>query len=327
MTIQQLFDLAISIGIKNDPRGKDGVKKYLAGVKKEYEKLNQDEKKYFDREKLTNPYADSRIHYVNQKDENKPVKIILSGIDTTENEVLLCDRLREKGEKINLVVGHHPIGSVLADLHNVMDLLVDMYEQCGIPIHLAEKIMEERIAQVGRGVHPGNHHRSIDAAKLLAVNLMNLHTPADNAVKTFLRQLINQEKPDTVGDLIDLLLTIPEYQEAKRRNAGPKVFAGSPKHHLGKTFIEMTGGTNPSEKIYKELSHAGISTILSMHMNEQSFEESKVYNMNVVIAGHIASDSLGMNLILDEFEKTGVKIIPCSGLIRVSRIHGRNKKA
>jgi len=29
---------------------------------------------------------------------------------------------------------------------------------------------------------------------------------------------------------------------------------------------------------------------------------------------------LGMNIFLDELEKKGIEIVPCSGLIRVSRI-------
>jgi len=36
----------------------------------------------------------------------------------------------------------------------------------------------------------------------------------------------------------------------------------------------------------------------------------------------MSSDSIGMNLFLDELEKKGIEIIPCSGMIRVSR----NKK-
>jgi len=44
--------------------------------------------------------------------------------------------------------------------------------------------------------------------------------------------------------------------------------------------------------------------------------------MNVVVAGHISSDSLGMNLFLDELEKKGVEVLTCGGLIRVNR----NKK-
>jgi hypothetical protein len=57
-------------------------------------------------------------------------------------------------------------------------------------------------------------------------------------------------------------------------------------------------------------------------MKDTAREVANENRMNVVIAGHIASDSLGMNLFLDELEKKGVEIIPCGGLIRVNR----NKK-
>jgi len=84
----------------------------------------------------------------------------------------------------------------------------------------------------------------------------------------------------------------------------------------------MTGGTEPGSKVYKELSNYGISTIIGMHMKDAARDIANEHHMNVVIAGHMASDSLGMNLFLDELEKKGVEIVPCSGLIRVNR----NKK-
>jgi hypothetical protein len=34
----------------------------------------------------------------------------------------------------------------------------------------------------------------------------------------------------------------------------------------------------------------------------------------------MSSDSIGMNIFLDELEKRGIEIISCSGFIRVSRI-------
>jgi hypothetical protein len=37
------------------------------------------------------------------------------------------------------------------------------------------------------------------------------------------------------------------------------------------------------------------------------------------VAGHMSSDSLGINLIADIWEKKGVETVPFSGLIRVSR--------
>jgi hypothetical protein len=57
-----------------------------------------------------------------------------------------------------------------------------------------------------------------------------------------------------------------------------------------------------------------------MHMSEEHRREAEKNHINVVIAGHMASDSLGMNLFLDELVKQGITVIPTSGLIRFSRI-------
>ena len=192
-------------------------------------------------------------------------------------------------------------------------------EETGLPVHIAEKLMDERIKEVARGVHPANHFQVIDLARALNVNLINTHTTADNLVKKYVRDYIEKRRPETIGDLIDVLLEIPEYQEAKRRGAGPKLFAGDPSHRVGKFVVEMTGGTNPASKIYEEVSRAGISTTIGMHMRDDSRDKASEHHMNVVIAGHMSSDSLGMNLFLDELEKKGIDIVPCSGLIRISR--------
>ena len=64
-----------------------------------------------------------------------------------------------------------------------------------------------------------------------------------------------------------------------------------------------------------------------MHITEKGFGEAKGSFLNVIIAGHIASDSFGLNLFLDELEKKGIKILPCSGFIRVSRAKGNKKYA
>jgi putative NIF3 family GTP cyclohydrolase 1 type 2 len=93
----------------------------------------------------------------------------------------------------------------------------------------------------------------------------------------------------------------------------------------GKYVVEMTGGTNPSSKVYPEFSKAGFSTMIEMHMKEDAIQKANEANMNVIITGHMASDSLGMNLFLDELEMKGIEIIPCGGLIRVSRISKKKK--
>jgi putative NIF3 family GTP cyclohydrolase 1 type 2 len=94
---------------------------------------------------------------------------------------------------------------------------------------------------------------------------------------------------------------------------------------LGKYLLEMTGGTSTSDSVYEALSRHGISTIIGMHMRDSARVTANEHHMNVVIAGHLASDSLGMNLFLDELERKGIEIVPCSGLIRISRVNKSKK--
>jgi len=120
---------------------------------------------------------------------------------------------------------------------------------------------------------------------------------------------------------MDLLKEIPEYKEAIKIGAGPKIFTGNLENRSGKIAVtELTGGTEPGPKIYEKMANAGIGTVIGMHMQEESKKEAEASNINVVIAGHMSSDSLGMNLFLDELGKRGIEIVPCSGLIRISRI-------
>lgn len=319
MLVKQIFDLGIKLGMAADPRGAKGIKKYLARVKKEYEALKPEDKKYFDADNLTNPFPDSGLHFDDKKTQ---VKRVLAGIDINGPEILLASQLGERSKKIDLVIAHHPEGKALGNLHAVMEMGVDMGIALGLPTHLAEKIMEERMRDVARSLSAVNLYQTVSIAEHLNINFINTHTITDNMVHTFIEDLIIKRKPETVGDLLELFMDIPEYQQARRMGFGPTIFAGSPKHRLGKIMIEMTGGTEPSPKVYPELSRSGISTIVGMHMRKETLDKSNEAQMNVVVAGHMSSDSLGMNLFLDELEKKGIEIVPCGGLIRVSR----NKK-
>jgi putative NIF3 family GTP cyclohydrolase 1 type 2 len=313
MNVKQIFDLAIEMGINADLRGKPAVLKMLKRKKELYEKLNKEQKDEYDAEALKNPYLDSRIHF----DTGKSVKKVLTGIDMEGDEVLLADKLKN----IDLILAHHPRGKALANLADVMHLQAEVYAQYGVPINIAEAVQKERIEEVARGVNPINHYRPINMAELLGISYINIHTPADNLVANFLKKKIENAKPEYVGDILKLLKEIPEYKEAIKQGTGPKLFAGNPENHCSKIAVtEITGGTEPSKKIYEKIAQAGIGTIVCMHLSEEHKKEAEAAHINAIIAGHISSDSLGMNLFLDELEKKGIEIIPCSGLIRVKRL-------
>ena len=190
-----------------------------------------------------------------------------------------------------------------------MELQADVYNYYGVPINVAEGLMRERISEVARGVNASNHQRTVDAAKLMKVNLMNSHTPCDNLAAKFLKNFIEGKKTETVGELINALKEIPEYKEAMKIGVGPKIFVGSPENHCGKIALsEITGGTEGSPKLYEKMAQAGVGTVVGMHISEEHKKEAEAAHINIVIAGHISSDSLGVNLFMDELEKKGMKL-------------------
>lgn len=317
MKLSKLYKLAVDMGIASDPRGKEGINKLLARRKKEFDELPKSRQAEYDPEDLVNPYSDSRI-FLGEPDLE--VDSIMAGIDINAAEVLLADRLNQKGESIDLLLTHHPEGASLASLHEVMDVQADIWADYGVPINIAEGVMRERILEVQRRFSPVNHAEAIDAAKLLGLAFMGMHTVTDNLVHQYMERLFQKAAPDTVGEVLDILKKEPEYQEAMKGKAGPMIFAGDPKNRAGKVApIEFTGGTEPSHIIYEKLAMAGVGTVIGMHAGEEHRKEALKYHINLVIAGHMSSDSLGMNLLLDAFEKEGIKILPCSGLIRVVR--------
>jgi len=315
MRIKEIFNLAINKGIEADFRGREAIEKILKRKREKYEKLSEKEKEDFDTEALENPYLDSRILNIAK---DKEIKRILVGIDVEPAEILLA---KEIGN-IDLIISHHPLGKGLAHLADVMELQCDVLNLYGVPINIAEGLMKERISEVARGLNKENHQRTVDAARILGFNLICLHTATDNLAAKFLKDKL--EKKDSlmrIEDLLNLLKEIPEYKEAIKFGAGPKIFVGDKENRCGKIAVtEITGGTEGSPKLYEKMAVAGIGTVIGMHLGEEGKKEAETANINVVIAGHYSSDSLGMNLFLDELEKRGIEIVPCSGLIRVSRL-------
>jgi len=237
---RKLYESVVANGIESDPRGKKAVLKILKKKKDSYKGMKKEDKEFFDVESLTNPYADTRILHGTGDEE---IKTVIVGIDMEIGELLLADRLSEKGQKVDLVIAHHPEGKAYANFYEVMHMQADILSKHGVPINIAEDLLEGRIKEVERRLMPANHTRAVDAAKLLDIPFMCMHTPTDNMVATYLQKLIDRKKPDTLDDILKILLDIPEYHKAAQNNAGPKILIGSKERTAGKVFVDMTGGT------------------------------------------------------------------------------------
>lgn len=292
MKIKDIYTAAINAGVKNDPSETIG---------------------------RWSEFKDSDILCGNSELNAKRVAV---GIDIESEEILLVSRLNDKGRGIDLVIAHHPEGKGLYHLYSMVKIQEEMLIKSGVNISSAEGIIGESYSKYKKAYTSLNYNRAVESAKLMNINFMNIHTPADNMVHSYIMQLMDEKKPSTLKDIINLLLEEEEYKIAEKSGAGPVIISGKPEYRAGKIYVDMTGGVEASKKIYKAMEQAGVSTIIGMHMSEEHLEEAKKNNTNVIMAGHMASDSLGINLILDEIEKVEPfeEIVEMSGFRRVKRV-------
>jgi putative NIF3 family GTP cyclohydrolase 1 type 2 len=318
MNLGEFYRRCVQAGIQADPRGVTGINRYLKAEKKRYESLDGFEKESYDHERLSNPFTDVRIL---NGDKRTPLKALMVGIDAYQAELLIADRLRSSGRNVDAVLTHHPAGFGIKRLPEVLDIQTEQWISFGVPTHIAQSLTEERQEEVVRRFHVMNSDAAVDAAVLLGVPYMCSHTAADNCVYHYLQAKLDKSKPRTVADVKEMLHEEPEYRHQALMQAPPMLVAGKSTNRCGKVFVEMTGGVMPKEQALDELSRSGISTLVVMHMTEEGLSAAKKAKLNVVIAGHMASDTMGMNLMLDRAlpPGDGIEIVECAGFKRFDR--------
>lgn len=241
------------------------------------------------------------------------IRRVLVGVDMGTAEILLAREL-----KVDLVIGHHPVGGTArTEFADVMKRQIDKMVLAGIPINKAQKVLSKKIGEVERSGHAGNYDQAHSAAKLLNMPLMSIHTPTDilaeQAVEQHLDKKLAGNEQATLQDIVDALNEMPEYKNALTK---PVIRVGAPKDYAGKPLVIMAGGTNGGVDVIKSYFEAGIGTTISMHMPEDVLKAVREQNIgNCIVAGHMASDSVGINVFLKALEDRGIEVIRMSGVV------------
>ena len=248
-------------------------------------------------------------------DNGKDVKKVLAGIDMDSTMLMIAKQLG-----FDCVAQHHPAGIINAHVGDLFgrDHMKKLME-CGVPINEAQKLAYANNAKRRQGMHSRNRTQMRDVAKLLDISDVAFHTPADmlaeRSCQAKMDALMERNPMCTVQDVIDELLTIREYQDALEGQK-PEVWVGSKDSFAGKIYVEMYGVGAPSLDDYIACSNAGVGTFITMHATPEVIKGMKEHNKsNIIVAGHMASDSLGFNQILDAWEAKGVEIVRISGIV------------
>ncbi len=254
---------------------------------------------------------DSGCVYDNGKDIHK----VLAGIDMSAAELMIAKQLG-----FDCVAQHHPNGIVNKEAGQLLarDHMYKLIE-AGVPKNQAQKLAYGRVKQMHQGMHGRNMANMSSVAKLLDICDLALHTPADRLAESYTQNKMNElmaKNPDcTCGDIIDELMKIREYQAAYDTQK-PEIWAGQPDSVAGKIYVCMYGVGAPDIAEYNAMADAGIGTFVTMHATREVIEGFQKYNKaNLIIAGHMSSDSLGFNQILDAWEAKGLEIVRINGIV------------
>lgn len=247
--------------------------------------------------------------------EGTDIKRVLAGIDMGTAELMLARQLG-----YDCVARHHNMVPKLGRLGELV--AEDHYQKMvryGVPANAAQKIMARRKQEVAEMFHATNLDGAPAAARLLNMPYVGLHTPADllgeRAVENVLRPVYEAKENPTVQDLMDAIMTIREFAEAPDGQR-PQIWVGDKDSYAGKFIVEFAGGLAAELDECKAYIDAGIGTFVCMHMNSEICKALREDNRcNVIVTGHMASDSIGFNQILDAWEQRGVEVTRIGGLV------------
>lgn len=245
--------------------------------------------------------------------EGENIKKILMGVDMGTPELMLGKELG-----YDCVISHHPkADSTKVDFYKVMDFQIDKMVEFGVPINKAQKALEKMRNIVSIANHVSNYDVESSAAKLIKMPYLNIHIPADligqKIVQDHLDEKFADDPKKTLKDVIDGLKEIDEY---KRALTQPVIRVGSQNSYAGKIAVLYAGGTNGGSDVYKAYFDAGVGTIIAMHAPKDVIDEISKQNIgNIIIAGHMASDSIGLNKIIGKWQEKGIEVTKMAGIV------------
>jgi putative NIF3 family GTP cyclohydrolase 1 type 2 len=227
------------------------------------------------------------------------IRKVLFAIDGGTAEIAVAKSLG-----YDALIAHHPMGPARLRLHETVERQTEFMLEKGVPRKVAEEATEELVRRVEVRSHPANYLQDVDLAKRLSLPLLNIHLPIDQVTRDFLLGAIRRSRARTVGDLIQSLEDTTEFAHAKTRI---EARVGSTSNPLGRWALVFAAGTNGGYPVARAYFDSGIDTVIYLHIEyDELVKLRREGKGNLVVLGHMAGDSIGINLFLKQLRRKGV---------------------
>src|SRR2546428_2122817 len=241
----------------------------------------------------------------------------LFGIDVEAADLLMA---KEKG--YDVVIAHHPTGgSATLAFPRVLDKHANIWPRHGVPRAVADAAVREMQEERELRAHAENYDRLPSIARLIGIGLMCIHNPCDEIGRRVMDETLRAKlKPDPrVRDAIDTLYGIPEFQAAKTRIA---VRMGKIDNPLGTWAVHHGAGTNGGVPVARAAFEHGIDTVFYIHIDAGALRRCRgafgaECFQNPRGTGPLASASIGINALVRELRKRGLRVDTYSGIVDV----------
>ena len=237
---------------------------------------------------------------------------VLLGIDVGTSELFMARQLG-----YHAVIAHHPAGYA-GPFWEVYRLHVGQMAAAGVPREVAEAAVAERIAAFEAAAQRENYDHVASVAHLLETPFLNIHSPLDEVGRRIMQATVDEalaaNPAATVADLRDALLRLPEFAAARTQM---QVALGAWDAPAGRTIVSHGAYTNGGYRVARAYLTHGIDTICCIHFPQEDAQRLAAEGVrgNILVMGHIAGDSVGINPYVARLRADGLEVTTFSGVI------------
>ncbi|MDQ3718846.1 MAG: hypothetical protein M3311_06820 [Thermoproteota archaeon] len=242
--------------------------------------------------------ADSGVHI-----KGNNINKVLIGIDIGTAELMLAKQL-----ECDAVIAHHPIGAAAVNFYKVFDRHIDYMVEHGVPKKTAKDAVEKLKERIETRNHSNIYSDVVGAAKLLGMPLVNIHQPCDEYMRQVILHAIKAGRTEYVSDIVKSISKIPEFRHAATQ---VEVKFGNQNSKAGHWALVVAAGTNGGSNIAKAYFQHGVSTVLYLHIDYSELMKMREEKLegNLVVMGHLAGDSIGLNGLAEHLENLGIETV------------------
>jgi putative NIF3 family GTP cyclohydrolase 1 type 2 len=242
--------------------------------------------------------ADSAVHV-----KGRNIKKVLIAIDVGTAELMLAKHLG-----CDAVIAHHPTGVASVNFYKVFERHFDFMMENGVPRKVARQAVGKLKERVETRNHADIYSQVVGAAKALGMPLVNIHQPCDEYMRQVILKAIKAGRTEYVSDIVKAVGKIPEFSNAATK---VQVRLGSEKNRAGHWALVVAAGTNGGYHIAKAYFQHGVSTVIYLHVDYGDLTKMREDRLegNLVIMGHLAGDSIGLNGLAERLEGLGVETV------------------